>query len=131
MTTPTTEISTPKAPAAIGPYSQGIASGGFIFVSGQLGLDPIQGTLVGSGIVDQTQQILRNLTAIAEAAQAPLNHLVKLTIYLVDLADFDVVNQLLEQALTLPYPARTTIGANALPKGARIEIDAILVKADG
>ncbi len=131
MTTSLTEISTPNAPAAIGPYSQGVAFNDLIFISGQLGLDPKQGTLVGPDVLNQTQQILHNLTAIAEAAKTPLSRLLKLTIYLVDLADFDAVNLLLQQSLNLPYPARTTIGVNSLPKGARVEIDAILAKADG
>jgi 2-iminobutanoate/2-iminopropanoate deaminase len=131
MTTSLTEISTPNAPAAIGPYSQGVAFNDLIFISGQLGLDPKQGTLVGPDVLNQTQQILHNLAAIAEAAKTPLSRLLKLTIYLVDLADFDAVNQLLQQSLNLPYPARTTIGVNSLPKGARVEIDAILAKADG
>ena len=131
MTTSLTEISTPNAPAAIGPYSQGVQFNGLIFISGQLGLDPQAGTLVGPDVLNQTQQILLNLAAIAESAKTPLSRLLKLTIYLVDLGDFDAVNQLLQQNLKQPYPARTTIGVNALPKGARIEIDAILAKADG
>ena len=131
MTTSLTEISTPNAPAAIGPYSQGVQFNGLIFISGQLGLDPQAGTLVGPDVLNQTQQILLNLAAIAESAKMPLSRLLKLTIYLVDLGDFDVVNQLLQQSLKQPYPARTTIGVSALPKGARIEIDAILAKADG
>ncbi|MCH1555403.1 MAG: Rid family detoxifying hydrolase [Pseudomonadales bacterium] len=131
MTTSLTEISTPNAPAAIGPYSQGVQFNGLIFISGQLGLDPQAGTLVGPDVLNQTQQILLNLAAIAESAKTPLSRLLKLTIYLVDLGDFDAVNQLLQQSLKQPYPARTTIGVNALPKGARIEIDAILAKADG
>ena len=131
MTTSLTEISTPNAPAAIGPYSQGVQFNGLIFISGQLGLDPQAGTLVGPDVLNQTQQILLNLAAIAESAKTPLSRLLKLTIYLVDLGDFDAVNQLLQQSLKQPYPARTTIGVNALPKGARIEIDAILAKTDG
>lgn len=131
MTASLTEISTPNAPAAIGPYSQGVQFNGLIFISGQLGLDPQAGTLVGPDVLNQTQQILLNLAAIAESAKTPLSRLLKLTIYLVDLGDFDAVNQLLQQSLKQPYPARTTIGVNALPKGARIEIDAILAKADG
>ena len=131
MTTSLTEISTPNAPAAIGPYSQGVQFNGLIFISGQLGLDPKAGTLVGPDVLNQTQQILLNLAAIAESAKTPLSRLLKLTIYLVDLGDFDAVNQLLQQSLKQPYTARTTIGVNALPKGARIEIDAILAKADG
>ena len=131
MTTSLTEISTPNAPTAIGPYSQGVQFNGLIFISGQLGLDPKAGTLVGPDVLNQTQQILLNLAAIAESAKTPLSRLLKLTIYLVDLGDFDAVNQLLQQSLKQPYPARTTIGVNALPKGARIEIDAILAKADG
>ena len=131
MTTSLTEISTPNAPAATGPYSQGVQFNGLIFISGQLGLDPQAGTLVGPDVLNQTQQILLNLAAIAESAKTPLSRLLKLTIYLVDLGDFDAVNQLLQQSLKQPYPARTTIGVNALPKGARIEIDAILAKTDG
>ncbi len=131
MTTSLTEISTPNAPAAIGPYSQGVQFKGLIFISGQLGLDPKAGTLVGPDVLNQAQQILLNLAAIAESAKTPLSRLLKLTIYLVDLGDFDAVNQLLQQSFKQPYPARTTIGVNALPKGARIEIDAILAKADG
>jgi len=120
-------IGTAGAPAAIGPYSQGIAAGDFVFISGQIALDPVTQTLAGSNIADQTRQVFRNLAAVAEAAGGALAGVVKLTVYLMDLSDFPAVNAVMEEFFTEPYPARATVGVAALPRGAAVEVDAIMV----
>ncbi|MGE4629915.1 MAG: RidA family protein [Pseudohongiellaceae bacterium] len=120
-------IHTDAAPAAIGPYSQAIKSGALVFLSGQIPLDPETLTLVDGGIEEQTRQVFRNLSAIAEAADAHLQNAVKLTIYLTDLNNFTQVNSVMAEHFSEPYPARATIQVSALPKQAMIEIDAIVV----
>jgi 2-iminobutanoate/2-iminopropanoate deaminase len=119
-------IQTPLAPAAIGPYSQAIQSGDLLFLSGQIGLDPANGTLVAGGVRAEAEQVMRNLSAIASAAGAKLGDAVRTTIYLVDLADFAAVNEIYERFVEKPYPARATVGVASLPRAARVEIDAIL-----
>ena len=120
-------IHTDAAPAAIGPYSQAIKSGALVFFSGQIPLDPETQTLVDGGIEEQTRQVFRNLSAIAEAADTHLQNAVKLTIYLTDLNNFTQVNSVMAEHFSEPYPARATIQVSALPKQAMIEIDAIAV----
>ena len=124
-------VHTARAPAAIGPYSQAMQFGDLVFISGQLGLDPETGLLVSGGIAPQTQQIIQNLLNIGAAAGSKPNQCLKLTLYLTDLADFETVNALLSDALTEPFPARATVGVAALPKGAAIEIDAIMAGSNG
>ncbi len=119
-------IQTSDAPAAIGPYSQAIKSGSLVFLSGQIPLDPEFMELVGSGIEEQTQQVFKNLSAVANAAGGSLNDIVKLTIYLTNLDLFATVNSIMEEHFAEPYPARATIEVSALPKGAIIEIEAIM-----
>jgi 2-iminobutanoate/2-iminopropanoate deaminase len=119
-------IQTADAPAAIGPYSQAVQFGDLVFLSGQIGLDPASGTLVAGGVLAEAEQVMRNLSAVASAAGTSLAHAVRTTIYLVDLADFAAVNEIYERFLESPYPARATVGVAALPRGARVEIDAIL-----
>ena len=119
-------IHTDAAPAAIDPYSQAIKSGGLVFLSGQIPLDPETLTLVDGGIEEQTRQVFRNLSAIAEAADAHLQNAVKLTIYLTDLNNFTQVNSVMAEHFSEPYPARATIQVSALPKQAMIEVDAIV-----
>lgn len=121
-------IATSTAPAAIGPYSQAIEAGNLVFLSGQLGLDPGTGALVPGGVAAEAEQALANLRAVAAAAGPTLANTVRTTIYLVDLADFATVNEIYARFFEPPYPARATVGVAALPKGARVEIDAILVR---
>jgi len=119
-------IQTPAAPTAIGPYSQAIKSGALVFLSGQIPLDPDTMALVEGGIDEHTRQVFRNLSAVAEAADACLQNAVKLTIYLTDLNNFTQVNNIMAEHFSEPYPARATIQVSALPKQAMIEVDAIV-----
>ncbi len=119
-------IQTSDAPAAIGPYSQAIKSGAFVFLSGQIPLDPEFMELVGSGIEEQTQQVFKNLSAVADAAGGSLDDIVKLTIYLTDLGLFATVNSIMAEHFAEPYPARATLEVSALPKGAIVEIEAVM-----
>lgn len=119
-------IQTGAAPAAIGPYSQAIRSDKLVFVSGQIPLDPATMEMVGDDISSQAHQVFKNLTAVAEAAGTDLNAAIKLTIYMTDLGQFATVNEIMASYLQQPYPARATIEVSALPKGALVEIDAIL-----
>lgn len=118
-------ISTADAPAAIGPYSQAIKSGDLVFLSGQVPIDPKTGELVGGDIAAQTERVLDNLAAVLAASGAGFDDVVKTTIYLVDLGDFQVVNQTYAKRFSAAPPARATVQVSALPKGARVEIDAI------
>jgi 2-iminobutanoate/2-iminopropanoate deaminase len=118
-------ISTSSAPAAIGPYSQAIHSGDLLFLSGQVPIDPKTGELVPGDIVTQTERVLDNLEAVLAAAGCGFGDVVKTTIYLIDLGDFQAVNQTYAKRFKGSPPARATVQVSALPKGARIEIDAI------
>jgi 2-iminobutanoate/2-iminopropanoate deaminase len=120
-----TAISTTSAPAAIGPYSQAIRSGDLVFLSGQVPIDPQTGELVDGDIAAQTERVLDNLAAVLAAAGCEFADVLKTTIYLVDLGDFQVVNQTYAKRFTAAPPARATVQVSALPKGARVEIDAI------
>ena len=115
-------ISSPKAPPSVGPYSQGIRAGDFVFCSGQTGLDPATGIL-REGLEAQTEQVLDNLAAVLAAAGASFDDVVKTTIFLVDMADFQTVNALYGKRFSGVLPARTTVAAKALPKGGLVEID--------
>ena len=119
-------IQTDNAPKALGPYSQAVRHGSMLFVSGQLGLDPITNQLVGDDIESQIDQVLANVEAICVEAGTSIQHALKLTLYLQDLSDFAAVNQALQANLTAPYPARATTQVAGLPLGALIEIDAIV-----
>lgn len=119
-------IHTSSAPAAIGPYSQAIRAGDTVYLSGQIGLDPATGNL-REGTEAQARQVLDNLRAVAEAAGGALDDIVKLTLLLADMDDFAKVNEIMAAALNKPYPARATYQVAALPKGARVEIEAVLV----
>lgn len=118
-------ISTAKAPAAIGPYSQAIAAGGLLFVSGQIPLNPATGAMVEGGIEAQTVQVLDNLKAVVEAAGTSLARAVKTTVYLADIGDFGKVNEIYGGYFTENPPARVCVEVSNLPKGALIEIDLI------
>lgn len=121
-------ISTSNAPAAIGTYSQAIASGNLVFLSGQIPLDPATMELVPGDVKAQTRQVFDNLAAVAAAAGASLNDLVKVTVYLADLNDFATVNEVMIERFSEPFPARAALGVSALPRGARVEVEGILVK---
>ncbi len=121
-----TSVSTPDAPAAIGPYSQAIRHGGLLWISGQLGLKPATGELAGPDTAAQAEQALRNLEAICREAGTSLAKALKTTIYLVDLADFAAVNTIYAGCFEEPFPARATVQVAALPKGGRVEIDAVV-----
>ncbi len=118
-------VSTSLAPEAIGPYSQAIEVEGMLYCSGQIPLNPETGEIVDGGISEQTKQVLKNLKQVLTVGGSSLNHVVKTTVFLTDLAMFDEVNQLYAQAFSAHKPARSTVQVAALPKGALIEIDAI------
>jgi 2-iminobutanoate/2-iminopropanoate deaminase len=120
-------IQTDQAPAAIGPYSQAVQHGSMLFLSGQVPLDPKTGQMVAGSVVEQTEQVLDNLSAVLAAAGASFANVVKTTIFLVDLSDFQTVNERYAKRFTGSFPARATVQVSALPKGARIEIDAIAI----
>src|SRR5699024_1509915 len=119
------EIYTEKSPAAIGPYSQAIEAGDFIYVSGQIGIDPETGD-VASGIEEQTKQVMHNLQAILTEAGADFSQVIKFTIYLASMDNFATVNDIYGRYLTEPYPARATVEVSRLPKNVEIEIDAVV-----
>lgn len=119
-------ISTEKAPAAIGPYSQGMIHGGdTLFCSGQIALDPATGELVGTTIQEQSMQVMKNVGALLEAAGTDFNHVVKTTCFLSDINDFAAFNEVYAQSFTDKLPARSAVGVAALPKGALIEVEVI------
>lgn len=118
-------ISCPAVPAAIGPYSVAIASGPFLFVSGQLGLDPQSGQLVEGGIEAQTRCALNNLKSVLESAGSSLENVVKTTVFLTDMAQFAQMNAIYAEFFTADFPARSAIQVSALPKGGIVEIEAI------
>ncbi len=119
-------IATDSAPGAIGTYSQAIEADGTIYLSGQIPLDPVSMELVTGDIREEIRRVFDNLSAVADAAGASLDDAVKLTVYLVDLGDFGAVNEVMATFFSEPYPARAAIQVAALPKGARVEVDAIL-----
>ena len=118
-------VSTTGAPAAVGPYSQGIVTDGLLFTAGQASLDPVSSEIVEGGIGPETERVMANLTAILDAAGATWADVVKTTVFLVDIGDFATVNAIYGRFLADPPPARSTVGVAALPKGARVEIEAI------
>ncbi|HRD35509.1 MAG TPA: RidA family protein [Rhodocyclaceae bacterium] len=121
-------IATPRAPAAIGTYSQAVKTGNTVYVSGQIGLDPVSMEMA-EGFEAQTVRVFENLKAVAEAAGATLGDAVKLTLYLTDLSNFAKVNEIMARYFAEPYPARAAVGVQALPRGALVEADAVLVLA--
>ncbi len=122
------KIHTEQAPAAIGSYSQAIDAGHLIFLSGQIPLDPHSMALVEGNIERQVEQVFENMKNVLEAANSSLEHIVKLTVYLTNLADVAAVNESIARYFQQPYPARTTIQVSALPKGATVEIEGIATK---
>ena len=123
---PRTPISTPHAPQAIGTYSQAVRAGNTVYLSGQIPLDPATGELVAGDMEAQVRRVFENLRAVAVAAGGDLSHVVKLTVYLTDLAHFAKVNEVMAQYFPQPWPARAALGVAQLPRGARVEIDCIL-----
>jgi 2-iminobutanoate/2-iminopropanoate deaminase len=123
-------VATAGAPAAIGPYSQGIASGELVFCSGQIGLDPATGSLVEGGVEAQAERALRNLAAVLDAASCSFGDVVKTTLFLADIGDFATVNAIYGRFMPDPPPARSTFAVGALPKGALVEVEAIAVRPD-
>ena len=120
-------VSTPNAPRAIGPYSQAVHANGLVFTAGQVGFDPATGELVDGGIAQQTERVLENIRAILEAERLDLSSVVKTTVYLVDMADFAEMNTVYARAFGDHRPARSAVAVAALPRGARVEIDAVAV----
>ena len=118
-------VTTSQAPAAIGPYSQGIVAGGFLFVSGQIPLDPATGQMVAGDVGAQVAQVLENLKAILEAAGSGLGAVVRTTVYLADLGEYSKMNEVYGKYFVADPPARSTVEVAALPRGARVEIDVI------
>ena len=121
-----TVISTPKAPAAIGPYSQAIRKGGTLYLSGQIGMVPATGELVSNDVKEQAAQALANMAILAEAGATPAD-VTKVTVFIVDMADFQAVNSVYSETFGADAPARSCVAVAALPKGARVEIEAIAV----
>lgn len=122
---PTKHVSTNEAPKPVGPYSQGVISGGLLFCSGQIALDPETGTMVEGGVDTQTERVFQNLIAVLREAKMGLDNVVKTTVYLADMADFGTMNEVYARYLGKRSPARSTIQAGGLPMGARVEIDVI------
>ena len=123
--TPLTAVHTANAPAAIGPYSQAVCAGGFVYVSGQIPLDPATGEFAVPDIRTQTRQSLKNIAAILAAAGSGMDRVVKTTVLLKDIGDFAAMNEVYAEAFTAPYPARAAFEAAALPKGALVEIECV------
>lgn len=122
-------VSTPNAPAAIGPYSQAVRAGNSIYLSGQIALDPASGALVSGGFEAEVRRAFENLSAVAGAAGGSLADCVKLTLFLTDLERFPVANEIMQEFFAAPFPARSTIGVASLPKGALFEVEAVMVLA--
>lgn len=126
MTNKLEAINTPDAPAAIGTYSQAIRSGQQLFISGQIPLDPTTGTVLATNIEEEIHQVFKNLAAVAKAGGGNLNQSIKIGVYLTDLSHFATLNTIMAEYFTEPYPARAAIEVKGLPKGVRVEMDAII-----
>jgi 2-iminobutanoate/2-iminopropanoate deaminase len=126
---PLKQISTSHAPSAIGPYSQGVVANGFLFTAGQIALDPVTGKIVEGGIVEQTERVMQNLQQVLQAAGVSWGDVVKTTVYLHDLSDFPIVNEIYGKWLGDARPARSTVQVPGLPRGALVEVDAVAVVA--
>ena len=124
---PRQAIHSDRAPAAIGPYSQAVRAGGVVYLSGQIPLDPATGELVSADIATEARRVFDNLKAVCEAAGGSLDDVARVGIYLMDLSDFAAVNAVMADYFRAPYPARSTIQVAGLPRGARVEVDAVLV----
>ena len=120
-----TPVKTDRAPGAIGPYSQAIKAGGFVFASGQIPIDPETGAFVPGGVAEQTEQVLKNLSAVLEAAGSSLSQVVKTTVFLADMSEFSAMNEVYGKFFTSAPPARATVAAAGLPRDARVEIEVV------
>ena len=120
-------ISTENAPGAIGPYSQAVKTGNMVFCSGQIPIDPVTGEFVSNDVAEQTRQVLKNLTAVLQAAGTDLNNVVKTTVFLADMNDFTAMNEIYAEFFSDNKPARATVQAARLPRDARVEIDCIAI----
>lgn len=118
-------LSTSKAPAAIGAYSQAVVSNGMLFASGQLGIDPATGEFAGNDFRSQAEQAIKNVTAILEAAGTDASHVIKTTVFLTDMSNFAILNEVYSTLFTAPFPARSAVAVAALPKGGLVEIEII------
>ena len=125
------QVITDRAPEAIGPYSQAVKIGRFVFLSGQIPIDPATGDLVTGSIAEQARQVLTNLKAVVEESGATMNDIVKTTVYITDILLFGDVNEVYADFFRKPYPARATVEVSGLPRGVDIEIDAVAVVGDG
>ncbi|MEG0176303.1 RidA family protein [Anaerorhabdus sp.] len=123
----TQAISSPNAPKALGPYSQAIKLGDFVYLSGQIPMDPTTGEIVEGGIQEQTQQVLRNIEAVLAEMNLETRHVVKTTVFMTDLSEFEAMNQIYALYFAEPFPARSTIQVAGLPKGAKIEIECTVI----
>lgn len=123
-------INTEKAPAAIGPYSQAIKAGNTVYMSGQIPLNPETMEIVSDDFEAQARQVFSNLQSVCEEAAGSLQDIVKLNLYLVDLGNFAIVNKVMEEFFTAPYPARAAVGVKALPKDAQVEAEAVMIVGD-
>jgi 2-iminobutanoate/2-iminopropanoate deaminase len=123
-------IQTENAPAAIGPYSQAIKAGGFVFASGQIPTDPQTGQFVAGGIAEQTEQVLKNLRAVLEAAGSSLDQVVKTTVFLADMKEFSAMNEVYTRFFPEPPPARATVAVAGLPRDARVEIEVVALVSE-
>ena len=123
-------IQTDNAPAAIGPYSQAIKAGGFVFVSGQIPIDPRTGQFVAGGIAEQTRQVLTNVKAVLEAAGSGLDRVVKTTVFMADMKEFSGMNEVYATFFSEPPPARATVAAAGLPRDARVEIEVVALASE-
>ena len=121
-------ISTPKAPAAIGPYSQAIEANGMLFCSGQIPINPATGALVEGGIEEQTRQVFQNITEVLAEAGTDLSHVVKTTVFIQHMDDFAQMNEVYARFFAQPFPARSAVAVRELPKGALVEIEVLVVK---
>jgi 2-iminobutanoate/2-iminopropanoate deaminase len=128
---PNTTVSTDKAPAAIGPYSQGVIANGLLFTAGQIALDPASGQIVPGDVVAQTERVMANLKAILDSVGATWSDVVKTTVFLLDMADFPVVNEAYAKAMGDARPARSTVQVSGLPRNVRIEIEAVVKVREG
>ncbi len=131
MTSGRMPVQTDAAPGAIGPYSQAIVAGGFVFTAGQVGIDPQTGELAPGGIAAQAEQAMHNLAAILDAAGTSLDRVVKTTIFLTEIAHFTAVNEIYGRLMPPPHPSRSTVAVRELPKGALVEIECIALDGDG
>ena len=123
-------INTDQAPAAIGPYAQAIKAGNTVYMSGQIPLDPHTMELVSEDFEAQARQVFDNLQAVCQEAAGSLQDIVKLNLYLVDLDNFAIVNKVMEEFFSMPFPARAAVGVKALPKGSQVEAEAVMVIGD-